>query len=180
MMTRPSNNLPPHVESTILDISEVHEEYHRRARPLQKLANAITGTVARPGFLLLLTALVATWIGANVVLSSHGHRAPDPPPFSILSCAASVAALYLAAMILATQKHDDEMALHRDQLTLELAILSEQKSAKIIRLLEELRLNDPDQGDHADEEAQAMAVPADPKAVLNKIRATQAAMRSDG
>ena len=38
-------------------------------------------------------------------------------------------------MILITQRHDDEMATRREQITLELAILSEQKSAKIIALL---------------------------------------------
>jgi hypothetical protein len=40
-----------------------------------------------------------------------------------------------ATMILMTQRRDDEMAMRRDQMTLELAILSEQKSAKIIALL---------------------------------------------
>ncbi len=168
--------LPQHVEDAITDISEVHAEYHRQSRPTQKLVGAVTKAVGRPMCLVIVTAIVGVWVACNTVLHAHGRATLDPPPFPALSCAASVAALYLAAMIVATQKHDDELALHRDQLTLELAILSDQKSAKIIRLLEQLRLNDPDQGDHADAEAQAMAVPADPKAVLDKLRA----MQSDG
>ena len=59
----------------------------------------------------------------------------------------STIALYLAATILMTQRHDDEMATRREQITLELAILSEQKSSKIVALLEEFRRN-PNQGDH--------------------------------
>ena len=178
-MSTKANRLPDHIEATISDISKVHEEYHRHARPLQKIVGGVTDTVGDPAFLLLMTVGVIVWMSINILLRSLGYRPFDPPPFQALSCAASIAALYLAAMILATQKHDDKLALHREQLTLELAILSDQKSAKIIRLLDELRLNDPDQGDHTDAEAQTMAVPADPKAVLDKIRSVQAALRSE-
>jgi uncharacterized membrane protein len=61
-----------------------------------------------------------------------GHAAFDPYPFPLLSTAVSTVGLYLAAMILITQRHDDEMATRREQITLELAILIEQKSAKIM------------------------------------------------
>jgi uncharacterized membrane protein len=74
-------------------------------------------------------------------------------------------------MILMTQRHDDEMATRREQITLELAILSEQKSSKIIALLEEFRRNDPNQGDHRDRVAEALAEPADAQLVLDAIRA---------
>ncbi len=78
-------------------------------------------------------------------------------------------------MILITQRHDDELATHREQLTLELAILSEQKSAKIIALLEEFRRNDPNQDDHRDKAAEALAQPADPQVVLDAILAAERA-----
>jgi uncharacterized membrane protein len=79
----------------------------------------------------------------NLTLPKLGHAAFDPYPFPLLSTAVSTVGLYLAAMILITQRHDDEMATRREQMTLELAILSEQKSAKIIALLEVSRRNDP-------------------------------------
>jgi uncharacterized membrane protein len=63
------------------------------------------------------------------------------------------------------------MATRREQITLELAILSEQKSSKIIELLEEFRRNDPNQGDH--EVAEALAEPADAQVVLDAIRAAR-------
>ncbi len=46
-------------------------------------------------------------------------------------------------LILTTQRRADELAQHREQLTLELAILSEQKTAKVIELLEEMRRDNP-------------------------------------
>jgi Protein of unknown function (DUF1003) len=88
-----------------------------------------------------------------------GRAALDPFPFPLLSAAVSTIGLYLAAMILISQRHDDEMATRREQMTLELAILSEQ-SAKIIALLEEFRRNDPNQGNDRDEVAEALAEPA--------------------
>ena len=53
------------------------------------------------------------------------------------------------------------LATRGEQSILELAILSEQKSAKIIALLEEFRRNDPNQGNDRDEVAEALAKPAD-------------------
>ena len=74
-------------------------------------------------------------------------------------------------MILIAQKHDDELATLRDQLTLELAILAEQKTAKVIALLEEFRRSAPDVEDRRDEVAEALAEPADPNVVIDAIQA---------
>ena len=47
-------------------------------------------------------------------------------------------------------------------MTLQLAILSEQKLAKIIQLIEESRRDDPLLDNRVDASAEAMAMPADP------------------
>ena len=102
-----------------------------------------------------------------------GRAALDPFPFPLLSAAVSTIGLYLAAMILISQRHDDEMATRREQMTLELAILSEQ-SAKIFALLEEFRRNDPNQGNDRDEVAEALAEPADAQVVRRDTTAEKA------
>jgi uncharacterized membrane protein len=79
----------------------------------------------------------------------------------------------MASIILSTQRHDDELAAQRDQLNLELAILSEQKSAKIIQLLDEARRSDPARSSGRDAEAEEMAISAEPHTVLAKIRSAQ-------
>jgi uncharacterized membrane protein len=96
-----------------------------------------------------------------------------PAPFPYLATAASVVALYTALFILTTQRHDDELARHRDQLTLEIAILGEQKSAKIIQMLEEMRNDSPHLENRADQEAQLMSASADPQSILKALRAAQ-------
>jgi uncharacterized membrane protein len=79
-------------------------------------------------------------------------------------------ALYVTLFILTTQRRDDELASYREQLTLELAILGEQKAAKIISLIEELRRDDPTLRNRVDEVAAAMSIPADPQVVLDAIK----------
>ncbi len=81
----------------------------------------------------------------------------------------------MTVLILSTQRRDDELASHREQLTLELAILSEQKAAKIIELLEELRRDDAKLRDRVDLEAVSMSSPADPEAVSEAIKTSHEA-----
>ena len=85
-----------------------------------------------------------------------------------------MASLFIAVLILTTQRREGQLANHRAQLTLEIAILAERKSAKAIELLEELRRDSPTLVDRYDGQAHAMSAPTDHQSVLNAIkRATQ-------
>lgn len=102
-----------------------------------------------------------------------GRHPFDEPPFAWLEGLVSLAALYMTVLILSTQRRDDELASHREQLTLELAILGDQKAAKIIDLLEELRRDHPEIHDRVDHDVAAMSQPADPQAVFEAIKDSQ-------
>ena len=52
--------------------------------------------------------------------------------------------------------------------------MSEQKTAKVIQLLEESRRDNPLIRNRVDQEAEAMAQPADPQSVLHAIKETHA------
>ena len=110
------------------------------------------------------------WIGANLFVDRVGAAAWDAPPFAWLQGVVGLLALYVTVLILTTQRREDQLAGYREQLTLELAIVGEQKSAKIIALLEEMRRDNPNLRNRVDTEAAAMAVPADPQAVLDAIK----------
>ena len=62
----------------------------------------------------------------------------------------------------------------RAELTLQLAILAEQKNAKIIQMLDDLRRDHPEIQDRVDDDAKAMSTPADPGAVVKAINTLQA------
>jgi uncharacterized membrane protein len=88
--------------------------------------------------------------------------------------------LYMVILILATQQREYQLAQLREQLTLELVILSEQKTPKVIQLLEESRRDSPLIRNRVDQEAEAMALPADPQSVLDAIKDTHADVEQTG
>jgi uncharacterized membrane protein len=166
--------LPAHIEDTIRSIAELHAAHHRGATALERAAERMTRFLGRPRFIGLLTASVGGWVVVNLVVQRLGFRAFDPPPFAWLEFFVSLVSLYMVVLVLTTQRRDDQLAQHREQLTLELAILSEAKTAKIIELLEAIRRDSPHLPDRHDEEAAAMAAPADPQSVLDAIKHTHA------
>jgi uncharacterized membrane protein len=74
---------------------------------------------------------------------------------------------------LTTQSGDDRLTQRRGLLNLELTILSEQKIAKVVALLEELRQDSPHLHNRVDELAEAMARPADPQSVIEAMKETR-------
>ncbi len=170
--------LPAHIYETVQAIARLHDQHDRQATPLQKIIEAITARAGRPSSIGLLTVIVVGWMGLNLILKTAGYQPVDEPPFYWMQGATGLAALYMTVLILATQRREDQLASHREQLTLELAIVSEQKTAKIIELIEELRRDSPDILNRIDHEAVAMAAPADPQAVLEAIKDTHEDLRS--
>lgn len=165
--------VPTHVEDTVEAVARFHAAHEAEASPFQRVLERVTRRAARPTFIALLTALVLGWILLNLGLMEVGRTPLDRPPFFWLQGAVTLTAFYMTVLILTTQRREDKLAGLRDQLTLELSILSEQKSAKIIGLLEELRRDDPSISDRPDEHADALAKPADPDAVLDALKDTQ-------
>jgi uncharacterized membrane protein len=74
---------------------------------------------------------------------------------------------------LTTQSGDDRLTQRRELLNLELTILSEQKIAKVVALLEELRQDSPHLHNRVDDLAEAMARPADPQSVIEAMKETR-------
>jgi uncharacterized membrane protein len=162
--------LPAHIEETIQAIAQLHARHYREATPVQRAVDHMTHIVGRPRFVGFLTAAIMAWVGLNAVLQLAGRAAFDPAPFGLLMDVCTLLGLFITVLILITQRRENMLTEHREQLTLELAILSEQKNAKIIQLLEEMRRDDPLISNRVDREAEALSVPADPQAVLDAIK----------
>jgi uncharacterized membrane protein len=162
-----------HLEETLQAIGRLHAEHHASATRYQRVVQYMTSLLSRPRFLLGLSLLIGAWMASNLLAAALGRAPFDPPPFEAVSCFASVAALYLVIIVLTTQSRDDLLAQRRELLMLELAILAEQKTAKAIELLEELRRDIPSVRDRVDSQADIMARPADPQSVVDAIHGTQ-------
>lgn len=117
--------LPTHIEDMIRSIARLHAEHHQAASPLQRTVDRITSLVGQPRSIATLTFLVLAWVGGSVLAPYLGRSPIDQPPFAWLDTVVGIFALYVALLILTTQRHADQLAQHREQLTLEVAILSE-------------------------------------------------------
>jgi uncharacterized membrane protein len=171
-MSSSSNNLPPHVEETVRAIADLHEKHDQRSTRAERIVERVTADIGRPGFLAALTVVVVVWISGNLLAAHAYGTAWDRPPFSLLQGGLQVLAVYMAVLILTTQRRADELADLREQMTLELSVLIERKTAKIIELLEEARRDSPYLHDRVDDEASEMSAQADPEAIIGAIEKT--------
>ncbi len=167
MPSKPS--LPSHIEDTVKSIAKLHAEHYERSTFSERLMARITVLLSLPGFLAVLTVIVIAWVGGNLLSFRLYHVALDYPPFPWLEDGLTVMALYMAALILTTQRRADQLADLREQMTLELAILTEKKAAKLIELMEEFRRDSPEVRDRIDHEAREMSAHADPRAMVGAI-----------
>jgi uncharacterized membrane protein len=179
-MTRPSSMdeealikktgaLPDHINETVRAIARLRAEHREEATAFQRLIEKVTASAGSPRFVAVLSLVTVGWVAFNLVLGPHAW---DAPPFAWLQGITGLGALYMAILILSTQRRDNLLASYREQLMLELVILGEQKTAKIIGLIEELRWDDPNIRNRSDQEATNLSVPAEPHAVFNAIKAT--------
>jgi uncharacterized membrane protein len=150
--------------------AQLRAEHEHETSLSQHAVDRLTAVVGLPGFAAALTISIILWMSANVVARLFGLWAVDPPPFVWLQGAITTGALYVAILILVTRRREEQLSSQRGQLLLELAILNDQKSSKIIELLEQSRRDDPTIADRIDNEARAMSTPSDHGAVMDAIK----------
>ncbi|MDQ2908923.1 MAG: DUF1003 domain-containing protein [Candidatus Eremiobacteraeota bacterium] len=164
--------MPAHVEDTVRSVAELHAEHSRRASLYQRMIERLIAQLSRPACVGAIATIIIVWIGANLVLRRLNVDPFDPAPFPYLQGLITAAALFMTVLILVTQRRENALSEHRAQLTLQLALVNEQKVAKLIELLEQLRRDDPFIANRVDDEAAAMAHPTDPQAMFDAIKDT--------
>ncbi|MGI4794995.1 MAG: DUF1003 domain-containing protein, partial [Janthinobacterium lividum] len=134
-----------------------------------RLADRITSALGKPIALVVIFGVAIAWIIGNYVARATGSMALEEFPFPDLGFIATIGALLVALLILTTQRHEEELAESRAQLTLHIAMLSERKIAKVIALLEEQRKDNPLLPSRVDPEAADLAQPADHDTAMGLI-----------
>ena len=143
-------------------IADLHHTADQRAGRHQQLIERVTYQLGRPGTLYVIVAALGGWIVYNLTASSP----PDPPPFAGLQAAVTVCALLLTTVVLITQSRQLHLAERRAQLDLHVNLLSEQKIAKLVALVEELRRDSPQVPDRDDPVAEQMSKATDARAMV--------------
>ncbi len=168
----PTAPLPDPISKNIDAIVALQTKSHRDLPRHQRVVETATGFFGRPMFLYGILLLTALWILPNALPKRFGIRQVDPPPFFWLQGAVGFSALLMTSGVLIKQTRQEQLAEQRAQLSLQMNLLSEQKIAKLIALLEELRRDLPNVENRYDPEAQALEKAADPQAVVNELEET--------
>lgn len=151
------------------NISAVLDFYNREEQKIswsQRLIERISGFVARPFFLTLILFFVAAWIAINMIEHAAGVDEFDPAPFFWLQGIVGLSALLTSVVVLSKQDRLAKLSERREHLDLKVALLTEQKVAKLIHLIEELRRDLPNVKDRHDSDAATLQQAMKPEQVL--------------
>ncbi|GAB3402010.1 DUF1003 domain-containing protein [Massilia agilis] len=161
--------LPDSVHENIGTIAEFYARHEERLSLPQAIVERISLFFGSPGYVAGSVVFVVCWIVANLVAPKYGGPQIDEPPFFWLQGIITLNAFIISTTVLIRQHRMSKLAEHHAHLDLQVNLLAEEKSSKIIAMLEELRRDLPTVRNKTDHEAEEMARPADPKAVLSAI-----------
>jgi len=151
------------------NIEAVLEFYTREEQKIsrwQRILERISSFMGQPAFLGFILLFVALWVLANTALRQFGMAEFDPAPFFWLQGIVGLGALLTATVVLTKQNRLAKLEEQRAHLDLKVTLLTEQKAAKLIDLLEELRRDLPNVRNRHDPEAAALQQSMNPDLVL--------------
>jgi uncharacterized membrane protein len=167
--TAPGAELSAHVAQNIETMAHLQTEADGKVGRHQRTIEKVTASIAQPWTLNVIAGGVALWVVLNTLGASAGLPQVDPPPFQWLQGVISLSALLVTTMVLTTQSRQGQRVSQRGNLELQVNLVAEQKIAKLISLLEELRRDLPIVRDRVDPVADAMAKSVDHQAVLTVL-----------
>jgi uncharacterized membrane protein len=141
MKHRFNGNTPPKVCAD--DLTRENVQSMRRVEEMalanRSRADRIAAFIARfcgsMSFVWLHVLAFASWIVAN---SWPGLAHWDPYPFTFLTLVVSLEAIFLSSFILISQNYELRISERRNQLDLQINLLTEQENTKMIQILERI------------------------------------------
>lgn len=132
----------------------------------QHLLEKISCFVSEPIFFGLILLFVIAWISCNLLVPYFSMSPFDPAPFHFLQGIIGLSALLTATIVLSKQNRLAKLEEQRAHLDLKVNLLTEQKTAKMIDLLEELRFDLPNVRNRSDAKATEFKHALNPEQVL--------------
>jgi uncharacterized membrane protein len=132
-----------HQPQTVEDVVQqnidtiVHLDNAARAQRtlLARVVDAITAFCGSLPFVWAHTVWFGLWIGENLL---RGRAGFDPYPFPLLTLIVSLEAIFLSTFILISQNRDLQLSERRNQLDLQINLLTEQENTKILTMLKQI------------------------------------------
>lgn len=167
------DDLPPSVSENIDTITAFYQRHEEHMSLPQTIIEKMSVILGSPGYVAASVVFMVGWIVANLVALELGYEEVDEPPFFWLQGIIAVNAFIISTTVLIRQNRMQKLAQHHARLDLQVNLLTEEKTSKIIAMLEALRRDTPGIAPLVDPEAQDMARPADADAVLSVIESEQ-------
>jgi len=154
------------ISQNIAAVLDFYARAEQKISRSQRVLEQISSFVGQPAFLGSILIFVTLWILANLGLGGLGLTEFDPAPYFWLQGIVGLGALLTATAVLTRQNRLARLAQQRAHLDLKVTLLTEQKAAKLIDLLEELRRDLPNVRNRHDSDAAALKQAMSPDLVL--------------
>lgn len=170
-------HLPPQVIKNVQMIDRHQDRHNQNTNPDRRILNKIAAIFGRPQFLYFQIAFFTIWISCSN-LADRNIIPKNFPLFDLHMHGLEIAALLISTEVLIDQTHQQKLSKEQVHLMLQLNLITEQKIAKLISLVEELRIDLPNVKNRADLEAEIMQQAIDPQAILEVLQKASAPLSS--
>lgn len=119
----------------VLAMRQLDEAARAQRTFADRIASAVAGFCGSMTFVVIHIAWYGGWIAWNI-LPWFPHF--DEYPFTLLLLMVSLEAIFLATFILISQNYEMRISERRNQLDLQINLLSEQENTKMLQLLERI------------------------------------------
>jgi len=161
--------LPSSVSENIGTIAEFYARHEEHVTTTQRVVEKVALFLGSPGYVAVNIVFIICWIAGNILAPDFDFEQIDEPPFFWLQGLIGLNAFVISTTVLIRQNRMSRLADHHAHLDLQVNLLTEEKTSKIIELIDQLRHDLPNVRSEVDREAEELAKPADPKAVLEAI-----------
>lgn len=158
-----------HVDEAIEAIADLERDAQDAISHHQRWIARVTNRIGQPLTFYVVVGFVIVWIGANLIALNVNGKTFDAPPFPWLQGIVSLSGLLVAILILTTANRVAMIDTQRDKLTLQINLLNERRTGKLILMLDELRRDSPNVPTHHDPEVQQLSEPTNTQNVARAI-----------
>jgi uncharacterized membrane protein len=164
-----ANLLPEPVLKNIEAIISLQSKQVQNIPFHQRTIEKIAVSFGEPTFLYFQLIFFLIWGGVSY-FSPTALTSWNLPDLDFNQDWIGVTSLLISTAVLVSQTRDGKLSEERSLLMLQMNLLTEQKIAKLIALIEELRTDLPDVHNRQDLEAELMKQATDPQAVLGILQ----------
>lgn len=167
--TKDSEEVTQAIQDNLATVARFSAREERKISRLQRHIESLSNVFGSPAYFASFILFCALWVIANLLYFRFHQTYFDPPPFPWLQGIVTFNGVLITMAVLIRQNRQAQIEDKRGDLELQINLLAEQKTTKIIQLLEELRSDLPGVRNRHDEHAKTLQESTDPDALLKAL-----------